>query len=238
MRRKSFILALVAVVLLLAGVGTALVVMARHEPAYYQRGSIAGGAERRRLSKDFLAEFYQLWNAVQGEDQPSWAAQFMTEQINAFFQEDFLLSRMDDKFLPDNVSKPRVAIDGDRLRVGFRYGSGGWSTIITIDMRLWVAKGEINTVGLELLGLHAGALPINTQSLLEHVSEVARRNNIEVSWYRHERHPVALLRFGADQPRVSLQLQRVELQSGKMIIQGRCIDPTKRTTTETVSASE
>jgi hypothetical protein len=213
MRRKSLILALLAVL---------------HEPSFYRRGGQAAGPQRRTLSDGFQNEFFRLLSALQSDD--LWGAQFTTEQINAYLMEGFLTSRADEKMLPDNVSAPRVAVDADRLRVGFRYGSGRWSTIITIDMRLWVAQGQVNTVGLELLGLQAGALPISAQSLLEHVSEAARRNNIDVSWYRHEGHPVALLRFGLDQPRTTIHLKHVELQEGRLLIQGRCLDPSARTT--------
>lgn len=234
MRRKSLILALLAVLLLLVGVGATLAALVLHEPAFYRRGGMAAVPQRRTLSDSFQEEFFRLLSALQSDD--LWGAQFTTEQINAYLMEGFLTTRTDEKLLPDNVSAPRVALDADRLRLGFRYGSGRWSTIITIDMRLWVAQGQVNTVGLELLGLQAGALPINAQSLLEHVSEAARRNSIDVSWYRHEGHPVALLRFGTDQPRTTIQLKHVELQEGRLLIQGRCLDPAARTTSSPEAA--
>jgi hypothetical protein len=228
MRRKSLILALLAVLVLLLGIGATLAALVLHEPAFYRRGGLSAGPQRRTLSESFQNEFFRLLSALQSDD--LWAAQFTTEQINAYLMEGFLTSRADEKLLPDDVSAPRVAVDADRLRLGFRYGSGRWSTIITIDMRLWVAQGQVNTVGLELLGLEAGALPISAQSLLEHVSEAARRNNIDVSWYRHDGHPVALLRFGTDQPRTMIHLEHVELQQGRLLVQGRCLDPAARTT--------
>jgi hypothetical protein len=221
MRRRSLILALLVVVVLMVGVGTALALLIHHEPTYYRRAAIPRGHQRYTWSRGFQEEFTQLCNALQRDDIP-WSAQFAAEQINGFLQEEFLESGIDEKMLPDKVSDPRVAIDADRFRLGFRYGYGGWSAIITIDMRLWVAQGEPNTVGLELLGLHAGALRINAQSLLEHVSEAARRSGVDVSWYRHDGHPVALLRFGPDQPRTTVHLRHVELQPGRLVIQGGC----------------
>jgi hypothetical protein len=157
--------------------------------------------------------------------------------------EGFLTSRADEKMLPDNVSAPRVAVDADRLRLGFRYGSGRWSTIITIDMRLWVAHGEANTVSLELLGLSAGGLPISAQSLLEYISEAARQSHteegrriVDVTWYRHDGHPVALLRFGPDQQRTTIHLTHVGLEQGRLLIQGRCLDASARTTSSAEAA--
>src|SRR5262245_7385740 len=211
MRRKPLILALLVVMALLGGVGTTLALLLRHEPAYYRRGLMLAGPPRLAWSAQFLAELSHLSSAIQHDDL-SWDAEFTTDQINSYLQESFLEAGFDEKMLPDNLSDPRVAIDEDRLRLGFRYGYGRWSTIVTIEMRLWVAQGEANTVGLELLGLHAGALPISAQSLLEHVSEAARRNGVDVSWFRHSGHPVALLHFGPDQPRTTVHLKHVELK--------------------------
>jgi hypothetical protein len=218
MRRKSLVLALLVVALLLALVGGTLTALVWHEPAFYRRGELPATAQRREWSNEFYFEFSQLFNSIHEEG--DWGAQFTTEQINSYLMEGFINSRADEKLLPECVSEPRVALDADRLRLGFRYGRGRWGAIITIEMRLWVAQEQVNTVGLELLGLYAGALPINAQSLLEHVSEAARRNNIDVSWFRHAGHPVALLRFGADQPRTPIRLKHVELQEGRLLIQG------------------
>src|SRR5207245_9637361 len=102
----------------------------------------------------------------------------------------------------------------DKIRLAFRYHAGPWSTVITIDMRVWLAnKREPNVIALELQSLHAGSVPIAAQSLLEQISETARQNGIEVIWYPYNGNPVALLKFQANQPHPTIQfldLQRSE----------------------------
>jgi hypothetical protein len=122
------------------------------------------------------------------------------------------------------MSDPRVAVEADHIRLAFRYGCPPWSTVITIDFRAWLPTHEPNVVALELQRLRAGALPIVAQSLLERVSEAARRNDIEVRWFRHNGHPVALLRFQAAQPRPTAKLQRLELQAGRLVVGGRALE--------------
>jgi hypothetical protein len=224
MRRKSLILALLVVAALLGAIGTSLACLVWHEPAFYRRGAVAPGPQRQTWSGQFLGEMNHLSSAIQREEE-TWDAEFTTEQINAFLQEDFIKLRLDETMLPENIDAPRVALDDECLRLGFRYGYGRWSTIITVDLRLWVAQGEANTVALELLGLHAGALPVSAQSLLEHVSEAAQRSGVDVSWYRHDGHPVALLRFGPDQPRTTVHLKHVEIKAGRLVLQGRSNPP-------------
>src|SRR5207253_2306140 len=114
----------------------------------------------------------------------------------------------------------------DRIRLGFRYGTEPWSTIITIDLKIWLpVSPEPNVVAIELEGLHAGGLPISAQSMLEHIFDVARRHDIEVTWYRRSGNPVALLRFQAGQTKTSVRLERLELRDGKIIIGGKAVEP-------------
>jgi hypothetical protein len=151
--------------------------------------------------------------------------EFTDKQINSFFDADFGRLCRADKILPEGISAPRVAIEPDKIRLAFRYGTGPWSTVVSIDLRVWLAAKEVNVVALELQALHAGSLPVSAQSLLERIYETARQQNIDVSYYRHNGNPVALLRFQADQRTPTVQLQRLELQQGLIRISGRSIDP-------------
>jgi hypothetical protein len=223
MSRRSVLLATGVLLLLSACAAAAAAVLVRHEPAFYVRAAQPAGAARKKQSNDFYTQFCALKSNMDATRE--WAAQFTEDQVNSYLQEGFRTSGVEELMLPDGISDPRVAIEADRLRLGFRYGSGLWSTVVTIDLRVWVAKGEPNVVGLELQGMQAGALPISAQSLLEHVSEAARRQNVEVTWYRYDGNPVALLRFQSRRSRATVQLQQLELQPGKLMIQGHSIDP-------------
>ena len=65
---------------------------------------------------------------------------------------------------------------------------------------------------MRLEHIDAGLVPFTAQWLLERISEVARNNDIEVNWYRHEGYPVALIRFQADQARPTLQFKAVQFE--------------------------
>ena len=132
---------------------------------------------------------------------------------------------MEKTLLPENISQVRLVIEQDKLRVAFRYGKGLWSTIISIDLHLWLVKGEPNVVALKLVGFHAGALPISAQSLLESITKSCQNNGIGVDWYRDEGYPVALLHFQAEQTHPTLELELIKLEPGAIHIQGRTKDP-------------
>jgi hypothetical protein len=222
MSRRSFFLAVGILGILVCGTAAVLFSLVRHEPSHYARTTVPPGAQRERLSDEFFQEFCAFLSTVARERK--WYVSFTEQQVNSYFEEDFVKSGLDKRLLPEGISRPRIAFDADKIRLAFRYGCGLWSSIISIDFRVRVTK-ERNVVALELIGFHAGALPISAQSLLERVSEVGRQNGVEVAWYRDNGHPVALLRFQAEQPRTTLELEAIELKAGSITVLGNSTDP-------------
>jgi hypothetical protein len=220
--QRSVFLAVALVLLLAAGGAAVLLVLARREPDWYAAAATTPGPERVAQSRAFKDAFCRLCNGAKRERE--WGATLTDAQVNSYFEEDFVGEGYDRLLLPEGISRPRVRFEEDRLRLAFHYGRGLRSSVVSIDLRVWLPPPEPNVVALELEGFHAGALPISAQSLLEKIAEVARKNNIDVNWYRHRGHPVALLRFQPDQPRPTFQLRAVQLTDNTLLVQGRSID--------------
>jgi hypothetical protein len=224
MRRKSLFLSLALAVMMASTVLTALVLLTRHIPAFYIRSAVPPGEQRKELSADFCTKLKTLLDSIMDASPtptPSvWRGQFREEEINSFFEENFLTWGLAD-ILPDRISEPRISFEQDRIRLGFRYGSPPWSTMVSMDFRVWLAQNEPNVVVLELMGVHAGSLPISAQSLLEGLSEALRRKSIQVSWYRYHGNPTAALKFQNDQARATCQLIQLDLKPGMLTIVGQ-----------------
>src|SRR5262249_31406224 len=151
------------VFLLLLVVGVGLYLLVSHEPSCYRRCAIPPGEARKEHSTTFRQEFVnRLLNGINND--PLWGATFTQAHVNSYFAEDFLLPGHGDKLLPEAFTDPRVTFEADRIRVGVRYSSGWWSTVISLDMRVWVPTKEPNVVAVEIQGMHLGALPILSQS--------------------------------------------------------------------------
>jgi hypothetical protein len=224
MGRKSLPLTIAILVLLTGGVSTALGVLLRHVPAFYARAAVPPSSHRSKHSGEFVGELARLFAGI--NEKRRWDGRFTDEQINGYCQEDLLKEHTDQQPLPEGICEPRVALEPGRLRVAFRYGTGFWSTVISIDLRVWLVAKEPNVVALEFQGIYAGALPVSSQSLLERASETARRYDIDPTWYRHNGHPVLLLRFQAGRSHPTFQLERFDLQQGILFIAGRSLDST------------
>jgi hypothetical protein len=215
-------MALALFVSLVGGAGLVLYLIVGYEPEIYSEARAPEGDLRVKESLECLGEFANLKTNAQGADS-DWYVQFKDEQLNSYLEEGFIKEGLASRLLPESVSRPHFVFEPNKVHVAFRYGSGGWNTIISIDLRVWLAKEEMNAVALELEGLRAGALPISGQWLLEEIAQDARKNGhgLDVTWYRLNGHPVALLRFQADQAHPTLLLQDVHLEKGSLTIRGR-----------------
>lgn len=224
MRRKNLVLSVVCAVVILGAAATMVWALLQHEPGFYRRSIVAAGPERKNLSTAFVGSFWKLYNQII-DGKGEWEVTFTAAQINSYFQEDFI--RLGDAAVLQGfgIADPRVAIEGDRVRLGFRYGHEPFSTIVSFNLRLWLVPKDINVVAVEIESRHGGGLPLPSQSILEKVTELGRWQNLDLTWYRHDNHPVALVRFQGDRPRPSALLRRLEVRHGMLTIGGLSLEP-------------
>jgi hypothetical protein len=222
MSRKSVLWGTGILLLLAVGAVVTVVILLRHEPTFYRRAAVPSGPEREALSGKFSGDAITFLAHI--KDSPTWHETFSEEQINSFLQEGFVRSEANTLTLPEHISDPRLTFEADRIRLGFRYRFGRFSTVVSINMRVWLTRAESNVVALEIQGMRAGALPISAQSILERLTEAADANNLKLSWYRHDGNPVAILRFQSDQ-RNAVALENLDLHPGKIYIKGQSLEP-------------
>ena len=110
------------------------------------------------------------------------------------------------------------------ISVGFRHRIGPFDPVIHMEAQLWLAQGEANTIAIRILSAKAGAIPIHPQAILERISESATQNGMDVSWFRHNGCPVAILRFQADRPRPTFLLRSLAIDKGLLVIRGSSVD--------------
>jgi len=209
---------ILATVLLVAGVGTIVGLLAKHEPAFYRRAAMAAGPDRQKQAHEFLTRVTEFFNLVANSE--PWALTISQDQLNAYLQDEDC-SRSGLFTYPEGVTQPRVEFTNDHLRIGFRYGTGTMSTIVSVDLKTWLVAKEPNMIALELCGLSFGGIPVGAHALMEYVSEAAREWNADVTWYRSGHHPIALIRLQANQSRPTLQLKRFEVTPGQVLLHGK-----------------
>jgi hypothetical protein len=226
MRRYKLFASIALLFLILAIGAGVLLVMLRHESAFYLRLSPPPGPERQQESHECFTKLAVVADNILHHIPEDWDARFTAKELNSYFSEDFETSGMSEQLLPDDVSDPRVSLEEDGVvRLGFRYGKQPWRTLITIAFKIWLAKDEPNAVCMELMSVHAGGVPISAQGMIDKVFDVARRQNIDVAWYNYKGHQTAVLRFQSSGSRTGgVLLKTLEVQNGELIIGGQAND--------------
>lgn len=222
MRRYRPVLFAIGLLVLvsLAAVGV-LGYLIKKVPAFYANAAQPGNYETREKASRLLTRIQDLKNDIRTKNK--WGEVFTVEELNCFFAEMMVEKGSFTGLLPEGFHSPRVAIEGNHLKLGFRYGQGFWSSIVWIDLRIWLVAEETNLMAVEVCDLRAGQLGVGTQSILDAIGDAARGSNIDVTWYRYNGNPVGLFRFFPDQPRPASQVLTLDVNAGEIVIAGRSL---------------
>lgn len=221
MRKKILVLALL---LLLGSVGGGLAWAMKYEPAFYRQPDPAPGDERKQSSTELFSKLTRIANHFV-DGQGKWSYELSEQEIHSFFEEDFVRLGDAEALRKLGITRPRVRFDEDRIRVAFRYGTGFWSAVLSYDLRVWLAPKEVNVVVVEIVNRQIGGLPIASQTMLNELKELFRSKNMDVSWYRHDNHPVAVIRLPSNRSRHFAQLLALDVAPGRLTISGQCNEP-------------
>jgi hypothetical protein len=219
MRRRKFF---AAILILLTAIGLAfggLVYGAKRDPEFYTAANAPRDYDTHERSAKLLTRVMELQNDVRAREE--WGDTITTDDLNAFFVENLGPKGRLTESLPKGFHSPRVAIEGDRLFLGVQYREGFWSTVVWLELKVWLVAEQTNVAAVEVCNLKAGMLPFGSQSILDRISDVARESSIDVKWYRNGSNPVGLFKFFAKQPRPTSQVVTLEVKDGKIIIAGR-----------------
>jgi hypothetical protein len=201
-------------ILVAVPLAVALVMAAQAPQFYLDRLEAADDQSQEELANQFLNSGTRLYNSIiTGSN--AWKETFTEASINAWFAHD--LKRNHLRALPRGVSEPRVALDADCLRVGFRWGVGPLTSVVQIAIKTWVPKE--NNLAVELKGASAGSLPLPTTYVRSIVESVAERNGCEVRWKRNGANLVALITLPA--AKRGIELRRAEVSEGAVTLSGR-----------------
>ena len=218
-RRRPFFFALL---ILLAATGLVLgglVFAGKREPAFYADANQPSDFDTHERSAKLLTRVMDLQGEIRAKEE--WGDTLTADDINAFFIENLgPKGRLVDA-LPKGFHSPRISIEGDRLFLGVKYREGFWSTVIWLELKIWLVADQTNVAAVEVCNLKAGRLPFGSQSILDKLADVARESSIEVTWYRNKSNPVGLFKFFAKQPQATSQVLTLDVRDGKLMIAGK-----------------
>jgi len=221
LRRRPKLVAFVLLIFIVSGALGLVGYMLKRVPGFYTRATPRSDYDTREKASRLLTRVQDLKNDIRTKS--DWGDTFTAEELNCFFAEMMCGNGTFEGMLPKRFHAPRVAVEGDRLRLGFRYGTGFWSTVVSMEFRVWLVAEQVNLMAVEVCDLRLGGLGVGAQSILDAIGETARSSNIDVTWYRHRGNPVGLFRFFPDQPRPASQVLTLEVRDGTIVIAGKSV---------------
>ena len=120
LRRRPKLVAIALLVMILSGTVALLGYLVKREPAFYTAAAPPADYDTREKASRLLTRVQDLKNDIRTKT--DWGETFTTEELNCFFAETMIANGTFAGMLPKGFHSPRVAIDGDRLKLGFRYG--------------------------------------------------------------------------------------------------------------------
>jgi hypothetical protein len=212
--RKARWIAVTALLALATTLGCAALYGAwRHVPDFYRQALVSD--DQAQASDELLQHASALVSDARRDGQ--WKALFSARQINGWLAVD--VPKNHSSLLSHGVHEPRVAIEQDRLQLGFRYGQGPLSAVCTVS--IGVRCVQTNTVALRVEKVRGGLLPLPIGYVLNTLSEQARRARLPVEWRRIGDDPVAIVRLvPLEESSTSLMLGNLELSADELFIAG------------------
>jgi hypothetical protein len=228
MARKLRIVAIcVLVVAVVAAAGSWAAYRATQQVRPFYREALA--LDRRVLdeeSRELESRATALYSDAQNPGQ--WQALFTADQINGWLAVKLAEDYADG--LPEGVRDPRVAITPEVLTLGFRTRRGGIETVASVDASVFVT--ETGAIGLRLLSVKAGTLPLPAAQVAGDIAAACRRMSLPVRWTQQDGRPVAIIEIDRARPNSArhFSVDSIELGDGELYVAGRTVQGRPPTT--------
>jgi len=189
---------------------------ARQVRPFYEQALHVEPAALERGSRELESRATALYSDVKQVGQ--WQALFTVEQINGWLATQLAADKGSD--LPSNMRDPRIAIARDLLTLGFRTKSGGVEMVISVDAAVLLTKD--GDVGIRLMSVRAGALPLPIMQLADQLATACKKLKLPVRWTQEKGQPIALVNIAnkAGTKNREFFIDSIELRKNEMYVAG------------------
>ena len=215
-RRLTLLLSLAAVGGVTVVGLASLYFASQHVPKFYKEEIARRPEVQKKASDEMLKQATALASDVQQRNR--WQALFTAEQINGWLAVDCREHFAD--LMPPEVHDPRIAIDERQATLGFRYTKAGVSTIFSFSFDVYLASP--NVIAVHIQKARAGRVPVPLAEVISTIERAAEALDVPLQWRQEGGDPVALITLLPTRrsSKRALQLESVELHSGKVFLSG------------------
>jgi hypothetical protein len=148
----------------------------------------------------------------------NWQALITAEQINGWLAYD--VQRNHPHLLPPEVHDPRVQIEGDLLKIAFRWSGPSFSSVVSCQMEVYLQ--EPNVVAIRIQNARAGKLPLPLGGIVQSFVDSAHDAGLLIDQRQIDSDPLLLVTLPtAANDNESMLLETFELREGGVYLAGR-----------------
>ena len=216
--RKSVRFALLAVVVV--GLVTAAIYAiyraSQQVPAFYAEALSIPPDSQEKESDLMLQQVTTLHNGLQGKGTRSQV--FKAQTINGWLAVD--LPRNLPALLPSGMHDPRVHIGPQGITMACQVERGGFHCVMSLQISAFVASDDV--VGLRVHKARLGAIPWSFRTVLDKLTDAAKKSNVDIHWRQADGDPVALIRIPSARGdrRQIIHIDTIRLEEGALIVAG------------------
>jgi len=158
--------------------------------------------------------------AIEVEQSNFWSAKFTAGELNGW-----LATHLKEEFpewLPPGIDNPRVAIEGDRIRIGAQYTRSGVTTVVHTAAEVELTT-EPNVVQVRIDKPQAGSIRLPLGQLMEEASKQAEGREIPLRWEETDDDPIAYITLPERSEEVDglMIYEELEVRDGAIHVAGR-----------------
>lgn len=210
---------LLSLLLVCSLVGWGLWHAAGHVEPFYQAAIEVDTATLAQASEELEVQATNLYSTAQRPGE--WSALFTDQQINGW-----LATKLEDDFadiLPDEVKDIRVAVESNKILLGFRVKHKKLDAVISLTAKLFLTSPD--TIALQLESASLGAIPVPLDRIVQELASNHVTSKLPIQWTEQDSKPVAMFSIGPFQDGTRhIELHTIKLLEGEIYFAGQTID--------------
>jgi hypothetical protein len=145
-----------------------------------------------------------------------WRTVFTADEVNGW-----LAVVLKDKYkhiLPPEVVDPRVAFEKGKALVGYKYKGEKFESLISIEAEAYMSENDLAAVRFRRVW--AGVLPLPATSVIEYISDAAKKLEAPIRWTEIEGDPLLLVPVenALSTEEEGRKLEKVEFHAGELLL--------------------
>lgn len=192
---------------------------ARQVPDFYAAALLVPPEALAESGEELEEEIQQLSSDLHREGR--WEVVITEEEINGWLAVQ--LPTRYPHLLPEQLRRPRVDIDPDRMRLAASYEGKRLRSIVSLTVTVAAVEGDTH-LQVTLLQARLGKLTVPTESIKKYIDRAADAMQLELEWSQDEDdHPVAMLAvpLPSSVRDMDIRIDRIVIQPEQVVVYGR-----------------